>query len=108
VYRNAPYMLGSTLHFKPLLNGYSGFLPPSYVAHYTELAGFPSAQSVHALRALGVTHVFVHLDRLGSEARQALLSLSGLERIAAEEAIVLYRVVGAEARGVTDIRRVLP
>jgi hypothetical protein len=93
IFRNAPYMLGSTLHFKPLLNGYSGFIPPSYVAHYTQLASFPGVESIQALRALGVTHVFVHLDRLSAEAVVNVARLPGLQQIAVEGPIVLYRVM---------------
>jgi hypothetical protein len=96
IYRNAPYMLGSTLHFKPMLNGYSGFMPPSYVDHFLRLADFPSVQSVSALRELGVTHVFLHLDRIGTEAARAVAELSGLQRLAVEGAIELYRVTAVD------------
>ena len=92
IFRNGPYMLGSTRHFKPLVNGYSGFTPPSYVAHYAQLAGFPDAASLRALQALGVTHVFVHRDRLDVEAADRVTRLPGLRQLDVEGPIALYRL----------------
>jgi hypothetical protein len=63
VFHNAPYMLESTMNWRPILNGYSGVTPESYIAHARDLARFPDARAMAALRAAGVTHVFVH-DRL--------------------------------------------
>jgi hypothetical protein len=97
IFRNAPYMLGATLNFKPLLNGYSGFMPPSYVDHYLRLASFPAGESVRALRELGVTHVFVHLDQIGSEGIASLGALPGLRRMEVDGAVALYRVDGSDA-----------
>src|SRR5581483_5969435 len=57
---NARYMLNSTRHWKPLVNGYSAFIPPAYYPLSEVLTTFPSEQAVRALRAAGVTHVFVH------------------------------------------------
>ena len=98
IFRNAPYMLGSTLHFKPILNGYSGFLPPSYVAHYTQLASFPSAESVAALRRIGVTHIFVHGDRLSADTAAAVGRLPGLHPVSEQGSIALYRVIPDDER----------
>ena len=56
---NAPYMLNSTRHWKPMLNGYSGFKPASYDRHYGQLRSFPDGASIDALRSIGVTHVVV-------------------------------------------------
>ena len=73
VFLNGPYVLASTRHFKPLLNGYSGFVPGSYRRIRRELGHFPDARSIAALRAAGVSHVVVHTDELaGIEAELAL------------------------------------
>jgi hypothetical protein len=98
IFRNAPYMLGSTLHFKPMLNGYSGFLPPSYVAHYAQLASFPSAESIAALRRIGVTHIFVHRDRLTADAAGAVARLPGLHAMSEQGSIALYRLMSDNER----------
>ena len=57
---NAPYMVNSTRHWHPILNGYSGFRPASYERSYEAIRSFPSDESLLALLKLGVTHVVVH------------------------------------------------
>jgi len=57
---NAPYMVNSTRHWRPMLNGYSGFRPPSYERSYQAMTTFPSDESLIALSQLGVTHIVVH------------------------------------------------
>ena len=72
---NARYMLHSTAHFKPMLNGYSGYRPASMVAHDRALRDFPSAASIEYLKALGVTHALVD-SRNMSEAVRADIARS--------------------------------
>jgi hypothetical protein len=96
VFHNAKYMLNSTQHWKPMVNGYSGFLPTSYRQHYDQLAGFPDERSLAALRHLGVTHMFVHTDQLAASAAEHLDRMSGLTRLSAEETVVLYRLRAIE------------
>jgi len=70
-FHNAPYLLNATRHWRPIVNGYSGLVPASYVEHYRQLRGFPDERSIEALRTLGVTHVVVHdsdLRKWSSEA----------------------------------------
>jgi hypothetical protein len=59
-HRNAAYMLHSTVHHRPILNGYSGFQPASYAEHFERLRNFPDPDAIAYLRGLGVTHVAVH------------------------------------------------
>jgi hypothetical protein len=65
VFRNASYVLNSTAHWKPLVNGYSGFTPASYLTHVRALREFPDDAARDHLRQVGVTHVVVHLDAYG-------------------------------------------
>ena len=58
-HQNAPFMLVSTRTFNPMLNGYSGFKPPSYYAHVERLAAFPDAASIKYLKELGVSVALV-------------------------------------------------
>ncbi len=92
VSRNASYMLGSTRYFRPLVNGYSGFIPPSYYAHHVQLVGFPDSQSLDALRSLGVTHVLVHLTGLSADQAAMLPAVTGLQRVESDGEIALYRL----------------
>ena len=54
------YMYYSTRHWKPLVNGYSGFTPPSYRRLLEELDGFPDDRSVAHLRVRGVRYLLLH------------------------------------------------
>jgi hypothetical protein len=89
---NAKYMLNSTRHWKPMLNGYSGFAPASFHEHAAALASFPREDSITALRAIGVTHVFVHVDGYTPDQRGVMDGTPALVRLAAADRIVLYRV----------------
>ena len=95
IFFNAPYMLNSTVHWKPMLNGYSGFIPASYYDHYEHLRSFPATEAVAALRTIGVTHVFAHRNALGPARSSALDGVTELQRLAEEGDIVLYRVAPA-------------
>jgi hypothetical protein len=55
-------MFYSTVHWKPLVNGYSGFTPPHYDRLTAVLSEIPrhADLSLGTLRELGVTHVIVH------------------------------------------------
>jgi hypothetical protein len=92
VFVNAQYMLNSTEHWKPILNGYSGFVPGSYRVHSELLSGFPDATSIAALEARGVTHVFVHLDQYGADSIRQIDMTAALRKMAQEGAVALYRL----------------
>jgi hypothetical protein len=54
------YMYYSTLHWKPLLNGYSGFAPPSYAELLDRMRDFPNAASIDYLRGRHAKYLLVH------------------------------------------------
>jgi hypothetical protein len=85
-FESASSMLYSTRHWRPLLNGYSGFIPPSYREFSVSLAEFPGGRSLDTLRAAGVTHVVVHHDRFGPMPER----VDGLTLIATGRHISLY------------------
>lgn len=90
---HAHYMLNSTRHWQPLVNGYSGFQPPSYYENAPLLQQFPGDAAIDRMRALGVTHVFLHADQLPGDAIAAADARPELERVASFGSIVLYRLV---------------
>jgi hypothetical protein len=94
IFMNARYMLNSTRHFKPLLNGYSGFVPASYYEHYAAVGSFPSEESIAALERLGITHLVVHLDAYDAEAIASIQAAPGLAEIAKDMPIAVYRLRG--------------
>jgi PA14 domain len=96
-FRDAAYVLNSTLNWKPLLNGYSGFIPPSYEQHYLAMKDFPKRASIDALRTAGVTNVFVDFDRLDAAAAEELDREPALHRRAIQGTIGLYNLDPARA-----------
>ncbi len=54
------YMYFSTFKWYRLVNGYSGFKPPSYDVLLEAMAEFPDDKSIWELRRRGVSHVVVH------------------------------------------------
>jgi hypothetical protein len=61
IWQNAPYLVNSTRHWRPLVNGYSGFVPPGYMDIYRGLRRFPDEWSIAWLRDHGVNQVVVHV-----------------------------------------------
>jgi hypothetical protein len=59
---NSTYMLHSTVHWRPLVNGYSGFTPASHDLLFRYLVNFPDERSLDALDAIGVRYVILHRD----------------------------------------------
>jgi hypothetical protein len=95
---NARYMINSTRHWRPMLNGYSGSAPGSFYEHARELATFPDPAAIAALAQIGVTHVFVQLDGYSADQHAVMETSPELTRIASDEWIVLYRVNATTAR----------
>ena len=67
------YSYLSTFHWQPLVNGYSGFYPPSYLARLDDVAEFPDLRSMRRLRRDGVRYLVVHVSRFDEDRRQILL-----------------------------------
>lgn len=60
IFLNAPYVLASTAHWRPLMNGYSGYTPATYERYADAFGSFPTERSIQAMKDAGVTHVMVH------------------------------------------------
>jgi hypothetical protein len=101
VFRNGRYLLHATAHWRPMLNGYSGFTPPSYVRHYELLRSFPDPSTLAALRGEGVSHVVVHVNAFVSEAGQ-----ERFDQIATSPGLQLVMVAGNLR--IYRLRRVVP
>ncbi len=54
------YMLQSTFHWQPLVNGYSGYHPQSYVELLEHMRTFPSTDALRHLQQVGVRYVILH------------------------------------------------
>jgi hypothetical protein len=57
------YIYFATMHWQPMLNGYSGFIPGSYVEMARRMEkSFPDDRTVAELRRRGVRAIIVHRD----------------------------------------------
>jgi hypothetical protein len=97
VFENAEYVLNSTAHWRPLMNGYSGYIPQTYHRVAWTFWYFPNDAAIRAMREAGVTHVTVHPRRFGNEAATTIELLSNrpdfeLLGISAGTGIRLYRL----------------
>lgn len=94
--RNAAYMLHQTRHWKPMLNAYSSFAPPSFYRLAETLQSFPDAASLEALRAHGFSHVVLHrapLEReFGKAAVDGLRAHPELQFMLEQDGVIVYRV----------------
>ena len=58
------YMYYSTFHWQNLVNGYSGFFPPSYGRVLNAMKEFPDQRSFDAIKSHGAQFLLVHGERL--------------------------------------------
>lgn len=70
----ATYMLSSTTHWMPLINGYSDYIPPDYLEAAPVLRTFPSREAFERLNDRRPRYAVFHFDVYSPEERQATLS----------------------------------
>jgi hypothetical protein len=84
VLRDPTYLYYSTIHWRPLVNGYGAYLPALYQYLHTRLYWFPDPGAIDALREIGVRSVITHgLDAVVPEDRRdlALVASFGADRV---------------------------
>jgi hypothetical protein len=93
------YMLASSLHWRPILNGYTAYVPDSF--HFVQrlAQNLPDPSTIEHLRRLtGLRWIVVHPNRLGARYRQPwlLAERSGTLRLAvAKPDFRIYEVPAA-------------
>ena len=92
------YMLRSTAHWQPLVNGYSDNIPGDFRTLATELATFPSRESFRALRERRVRYVTINRHLYGAGPVQDIerrleAFRQFLRPLAADERTMLFEVV---------------
>jgi hypothetical protein len=98
-FRRARYMLDSTTHWKPLVDGYSDYIPPDFDARAEALADFPSLSALTDMKRDRVRYAVVHLEPyepamradLEQRVRQFAPYLRELHR---DNELLLFEVVG--------------
>jgi hypothetical protein len=71
VFQNGTYVLNSTAHWRPLMNGYSGYTPGAYRKYAETFWYFPREHAIQAMRKAGATHVMIHPGSFGNADEQA-------------------------------------
>src|SRR3954463_6489619 len=93
------YMLFSTAHWMPLINGYSDVFPDDFRAAAPILATFPSDDAFRTLGRYRARYIGVHWDMFGGEARaeevraQLQKYLPTLRLLAEDERLSIYEVL---------------
>ncbi len=87
MFENSEYVLNAAAHWRPVMNGYSGYTPDSYRRRAGSFWYFPRDWAIEEMKKEGTTHVMVHLERFGAEAedvRHAVDRRADLELVAAD------------------------
>ena len=69
---HAEYMLASTAHWQPMINGYSDHIPQDFRDNAAILRHFPDAGSWAVLERLGVRYVVIHLQLYAGTSRDEI------------------------------------
>lgn len=106
-HRHTEYMLMSTLHFKPLVNGYSDHTPDDVRRDMPKLAVFPGVEAWTVLHEHRARYVMIHwrLYPPGEGRRVRVLVgdlASCLRPIVDADSVSLYEIVGWPEGAVTD------
>lgn len=70
--RHAYYMLNSTAHWQPLINGYSDYIPDDFRTTALALSSFPSRESFAILENRGARYVVIHLNMFNARSKVRL------------------------------------
>ena len=99
-HRHAEYMLLSTAHWQPLVNGYSDHIPQDFRDHAPPLSGFPSRDAFAILEKIGARYAVFHLDLMGADARASLVAkiendyANYLRPLEKDGDVWLYEIIG--------------
>ena len=96
--RHAYYMLNSTAHWQPLINGYSDHIPADFRRSVLALSSFPSRESFDILARARARYVVFHLDMYNVRLRERLFQRlktyeTYLRPVAKEESVWLFEIV---------------
>jgi len=99
LFQHTKYMLASTSHFMPLVNGYSDYIPPDFIDHVMTLAPFPSRDAFKLLEPNRVRYAMFHMYGYNAENRNDVLTRlkqfeAYLRPLYVDEGTRLYEIVG--------------
>ncbi len=93
-FHEADYLLFSTAHWNPIVNGFGRHEPPGHKDRMATLMRFPELEAVALLRTTGVRYVVLHPDRASELARAAAAAeqVPGVRLVAHDGADFLFEV----------------
>jgi hypothetical protein len=99
LFQHTIYMLSSTSHWMPLVNGYSDYIPPDFRVHVETLKFFPSRDAFKLLQADGVRYAVLHMYRYNAANRADVVGRlkefeSYLRPLYLDDETRLYEIVG--------------
>jgi hypothetical protein len=99
LYQHTKYMVASTTHWMPLVNGYSDYIPPDFYEHVMTLAPFPSRPAFKVLEPNHVRYAVFHMYGYNDENRRDVLERLAefakyLRPLYEDRASRLYEIVG--------------
>lgn len=97
--RHAIYMLNSTTHWMPLVNGYSDHIPQEFRNQVRPLSSFPTRESFEILSRVGARYAIFHLNMYDRRSRERLLGRletyrAYLRPLVQEGDVWLFEIVG--------------
>ncbi len=104
--RNSEYVLMSTAHWRPIVNGYGAFWPADIQQLANDTREFPSHASLERVRAWGVRYIVVHTATYEKQGLAPAADVIGrldalgpaLTLIASDQHVRLYQVGGWTGR----------
>jgi hypothetical protein len=99
LFQHTKYMLASTNHWFPLVNGYSDYIPPDFYKNVMVLATFPSHGALKILEPNGVRYAVLHMYGYNTENRNDVLArlkefAPYLRPLYMDDTTRLYEIVG--------------
>jgi hypothetical protein len=97
--RHAYYMLYSTYHWQPLINGYSDHIPQDFRDMVIPMSSFPTRESFALLERRRARYVVFHLNLYDRRSREKLMQRleqyqQYLAPLSREDDVWLYEIVG--------------
>jgi hypothetical protein len=71
-FRETDYLLFSTAHWKPIVNGFGRQEPPAHAAMMEVLGRFPDYEAVELMRRIGIRYVVLHTRRAAELANRVI------------------------------------
>jgi hypothetical protein len=96
---HADYMLASTAHWQPLINGYSDHIPQDFRDNAAILRKFPSPEAFAVLERLGARYMVFHMNLYAGTSRDEIVGkleqyTNYLRPLSREGDIWLFEIIG--------------